>query len=132
MPPTHFLVLNLLTILILLSFVVSILPTVDRITGAPPSESQVLFAVLTNIYVLFYFFARDLNFPFDGVYQVRRSSSACNLLEAKWLIANHPLLQGEVDFETVDEGSTDISICSPGLGEFVFENDDLFVDDDVE
>jgi len=63
---------------------------------------------------------------------VRRSSSACNLLEAKWLIANHPLLQGEVDFETVDEGSTDISICSPGLGEFVFENDDLFVDDDVE
>ena len=129
LPPTHFLVLNLLTLLILLSFIISTLPTVDRATGMPPNEGSLLFAVLTNVYVLFYSFARDLNSPFEGVYQIRRSSSACHLLEAKWLIANHPLLRGEVDFETVDEGPEGVSICTPGLGEFYFENDDIFIDE---
>jgi hypothetical protein len=128
LPPTHFQVLNLLTFLILLSFVVSILPTIDRFTGSPPNESSIIFAVLTNVYILFYFFARDLNNPFDGVYQIRRSSSACNFLEAKWLIANHPLLQGQVDFEAVEEGQDGIRVCSPGLGEMIFEKDDLIVD----
>lgn len=61
--------------------------------------------------------------PISNRYQIRRSSSACNLLEAKWLIANHPLLQGEVDFEEVDEGPEGMSVCSPGLGEMIFEND---------
>lgn len=94
----------------------------------PPNEGSVLFAILTNIYILFYFFARDLNSPFDGVYQIRRSSSASNLLEAKWLIANHPLVQGKVDFEEVEEGPDGVSVCSPGLGEMIFENDELLVD----
>ena len=128
LPPTHFQVLNLLTFLILISFIVSILPTIDRFTGSPPNESSLIFAVLTNVYILFYFFAKDLNDPFDGVYQIRRSSSACNFLEAKWLIANHPLLQGEVDFEQVEEGPDGIRVCSPGLGEMIFEKDDLQVD----
>ena len=128
LPPTHFLVLNLLTLLILLSFTVSTLPIVDRSTGLPPNEGSMLFAILTNVYILFYFFAKDLNDPFDGVYQIRRSCSACHLLEAKWLIVNHPLIQGQVDFEEAEEGEDGISICTPGLGEMVFENDDLFVD----
>ncbi|CAB9530470.1 AarF domain containing kinase [Seminavis robusta] len=128
LPPTHFQVLNLLTFLIVLSYIVSILPKVDQITGSPPMEASILFAILTNIYVLFYSFARDLNNPFDGVYQIRRSSSACNFLEAKWLIANHPLLAGEVDFEEVEEGPDGVTVCSPGLGEMIFEKDDLVVD----
>ena len=132
LPPTHFAVLNSLTLLILLSYTVSTLPVVDRLTGLPPNEGSILFGILTNIYVLFYFFARDLNDPFGGVYQIRRSSSACSLLEAKWLIANHPLLQGEVDFEEVEEGPDGISVCSPGLGEMIFENDDLFIDGKVD
>ena len=133
LPPTHFQVLNLLTLLILLSYIVSILPTVDRLTGAPPSESSILFAILTNIYIVFYFFAQDLNNPFDGVYQIRRSSSACNFLEAKWLIANHPLVQGEVDFEEIEEVEEGkITICSPGLGEMIFERDDIVVDSATE
>ena len=127
LPPTHFQVLNLLTLLILLSFIVSILPTVDRYTGAPPNESSILFAILSNVYVLFYYFAQDLNNPFEGVYQIRRSSSAVNLLELKWLIANHPLTQGEVDFEEVtdDEASNGVAINSPGLGEMIFEMGDF-------
>lgn len=132
LPPTHFSVLNSLTLLILLSFTVSTLPVVDHVTGLPPNEGSILFAILSNVYVLFYFFAKDLNDPFDGVYQIRRSSSACHLLEAKWLIVNHPLLQGgEVDFEEVTEGPDGISVYSPGLGEMIFEND-LFVDGKTE
>jgi hypothetical protein len=111
-----------------MSYVVSILPTVNRITGEPPTESSILFAVLTNIYVLFYYFAADINNPFEGVYQIRRSSSACNLLEAKWLLANNPLVQGEVDFEQLEEGPDGVAICSPGIGELYFQNDDFFVD----
>lgn len=102
----------------------------DRITGAPPNESSILFAVLTNVYILFYFFAADINNPFDGVYQIRRSSSACNLLEAKWLIANHPLVEGEVDFEPLEEGPDGVAVDSPGIGELYFQNDDFFVDGD--
>lgn len=132
LPPTHFQILNLLTLLILLSFTVSILPTIDRISGAPPTESSLLFAILTNIYVLFYFFAQDLNDPFDGVYQIRRSSSASKLLETKWLIANHPLLQGEVDFEDVEEDPEGTCVWSPGLGEMCFYADELFVDGKTE
>jgi hypothetical protein len=99
LPPTHFLILNILTILILVSYTISILPTVDVHTGEPSLESSLLFGVLSTVYVLFYNFASDLNNPFRGVYQIRRSCAASHLLEAKWLIANHPLLRGEVDFE---------------------------------
>ena len=67
LPPTHFVVLNSLTLLILLSYTVSTLPVVDRATGLPPNEGSILFAILTNVYVLFYSFAKDLNNPFDGV-----------------------------------------------------------------
>lgn len=129
LPPTHFVVLNSLTLLILLSFTVSTLPAVDPVTGLPPNEGSIIFAILTNVYTLFYLFAKDLNNPFDGVYQIRRSCTACNLLEAKWLFANHPLLRGEVDFEEVEEGPDgSVIVCSPGLGEIIFEKDDLLVD----
>lgn len=131
LPPTHFFILNILTVLILLGYTISILPTVNA-TGSPSNESALLFGVLTAVYVLFYNFANDLNSPFQGVYQVRRSSIASHLLEAKWLIANHPLLRGEVDFEEVEEAACgEVLIKSPGLGDLWFEKDEIFLDSDV-
>ncbi len=123
-------ILNALTTLILLGYVVSILPTVTD--GQPSTESCFLFGFLCTVYVLFYNFIADLNNPFQGVYQVRRSSTASHLLEAKWLIANHPLLRGEVDFEQVqEEPAGNVLVRSPGLGDLKFEKDDIFPDADT-
>ena len=88
--------------------------------------------MLSTVYVLFYNFASDLNGPFDGVYQIRRSCAASHLLQIKWLIANHPLLRGEIDFEEAEEDATTVQIRCPGLGELTFDRDDLFVDNTME
>jgi len=113
--------------LILLGYCVSILPTVG-LDGVPSSESSVLFGVLFTVYVFFYSFTYDLNNPFEGVYQIRRSSAASHLLEIKWLLAKHPLVGGQVDFEEVQEGSDgDVRIRSPGLGDLWFEKEDIYL-----
>jgi hypothetical protein len=69
-----------------------------------------------------------LNDPCRGVYQIRRSGVASHLLEIKWLLVNHPLLRGEVDFEPVqDQGGIvrgDVMIRSPGLEEMWFQRED--------
>lgn len=127
LPPTHFLILNSLTSLILLGYTISILPTVDRF-GTPSNESSILFGLLCSIYVSFFNFATDLNSPFMGVYQIRRSCAASHLLEIKWLIANHPLVRGQIDFEEPEEDSDQLLVRSPGLGEFLFERDEFFLD----
>jgi len=125
LPPTHFFILSVLTMLILVGYSINILPSVDT-PGNPPNESSVLFACLFSTYVLFYNFAQDLNNPFQGVYQVRRSSTAVHLLEAKWLISNHPLLKGHVDFDEADEqGSGSVVIRTPGLGDLWFEENSV-------
>eukprot|EP00977_Amphora_coffeiformis_P009666 scaffold2227_cov168-Amphora_coffeaeformis.AAC.3 len=128
LPPTHFLVLNLVTTLILISYIISTLPTTDRL-GAPTQECSLIFGILTTTYVLFYNFASDLNEPFSGVYQVRRSTAATHMLEAKWLIANHPNTRGKIDFERAEQDDSDsVLVQTPGIGEFWFEKDDLYVD----
>lgn len=128
LPPTHFFILNVLTFLILLGYVISIIPTLDPTTRYPSNESSLLFAVLSTTYILFFNFAADLNNPFRGVYQVRRSCAASHLLEAKWLLVNHPLTRGEVDFEEVPEEDEGILIRTPGLGEMWFERSDIYID----
>ena len=71
----------------------------------------------------------DLNEPFSGVYQVRRSTAATHMLEAKWLLANHPNTRGKISFERVElDDSDSVLVQTPGIGEFWFEKDDLFVD----
>ena len=130
LPPTHFLILNLLTLLILLGYTISILPTVDR-SGNVSNESSILFGLLTTIYYVFYNFANDLNAPFDGVYQVRRSCAASHLLGLKWLLVNHPVVGGEVDFEELDEEESGILVRSPGLGDMWFERGEIFVDSKI-
>lgn len=127
LPPTHFLILYILTFLILLGYTASIIPTLDQSGGVPSNESCLLFAVLSTVYILFYNFATDLNGPFDGVYQIRRSCVASHLLQLKYFIANHPLLCGEIDFEEAEEGANGVLIRSPGLGDMWFEREDLFV-----
>ena len=123
LPPTHFFVLSVLTGLILLGYSISILPTVDPM-GRPSNESSILFAVLCAVYVLF--FASDVNQPFQGVYQIRRSSTAAHLLQTKFLIANHPLTRGEVDFDAVEEDEKTVRIRSPGLGDMKIDSSDFY------
>lgn len=53
-------------------------------------EARTVFAGLFAIYVLFFNFCNDMNDPFDGVYQIKRSSAASYLLQIKWLVANQP------------------------------------------
>jgi len=119
LPPTHF--------LILLGFTISTFPDVAS-TGNPSNESSILFSVLCSVYVLFFNFANDLNNPFMGVYQVRRSSAASHLLQTKWLIANHPSMRGKVDFEDVTGDIRDImeredlSVWTPGLGSMMLSD----------
>mmetsp|Transcript_35309 Transcript_35309/g.64730 ORF Transcript_35309/g.64730 Transcript_35309/m.64730 type:complete len:231 (-) Transcript_35309:159-851(-) len=47
----------------------------------------------------FYNFCRDMNDPFDGVYQIKRSSAAAYLMQIKWLIANQPFGK-DIKFDT--------------------------------
>lgn len=113
--------------LILLGYCVATLPTVGP-DGMPSFESSVLFGVLFTVYVFFYSFTNDLNNPFQGVYQIRRSSAASHLLMIKWLLVNHPVVRGQVDFEEVQEGPDgDVRIQSPGLGDLWFEKEDIFI-----
>jgi hypothetical protein len=131
LPPTHYFILNGLSTLILLAYATSVIPTVDGVTGNPPNESAILFAALASTYILFYNFARDLDEPFRGVYQIRRSCTASHLLEAKWVIANHPLLRGQVDFEEVQEEEDGaVMIRSPGLGDFWLERGNIYLNED--
>ena len=55
----------------------------------PPLEASLLFGLLCGTYVLAFSFALDLNRPFDGVYQVRRSAAAAHLLVTQKLLEPH-------------------------------------------
>ncbi|GMI01628.1 hypothetical protein TrVE_jg9827 [Triparma verrucosa] len=106
LPPTHFLILGLLSTLILAGFLLASLGSVgiDPITGvaSPSFESNVLFAVLTGVYTLFFNFSRDLNSPFAGVYQIRRSQTASYLIKTKRVIVAAGI---NVDFGYDDDGN---------------------------
>jgi len=98
LPPTHFLFLLILTLLSLAGFTAATLTITDA-DGKPPLESRMVFAGLTAVYVLFFNFCKDMNDPFDGVYQIKRSSAASYLLQIKWLIANQPF-GADIRFDT--------------------------------
>ena len=141
LPSTHFFVLTALTTLMLLGFIITTITSSGGNGHTPSNESAILFSFLCSVYVLLYKDAEDLNRPFEGIYQIRRSSIACSLLQIKWLLCNHPLTKGEVDFDHVDEtlkvvnGGMDLSslpleeACftgsTPGLGCRVCEMQDF-------
>jgi len=122
LPPTHFFILQALTFLLLLGYLVSVLPAVDEL-GYTPNESTILFGTLTTVYLLFFCIARDLNDLYYGVFQVRRGSSACHLLEIKKMVADHPWLSFEVSFEKVNR---EIKCFYPGLAEVWFDGEERF------
>eukprot|EP00956_Cyclotella_meneghiniana_P019592 scaffold33736_cov42-Cyclotella_meneghiniana.AAC.1 len=87
LPPTHFLLLTSLSTVSSIAFVTASLAVVDDLDN-PPEEARLLFAGLAALYVLFFNFCRDLNGPFQGVYQIKRSNAVSHLLQTKWLIVN--------------------------------------------
>ena len=97
LPPTHFFILSLLTFIILLSNVLSTLSLL--VEGEPPFESRLFFALFAMVYVIFFNFATDLDNPFGGVYQIRRSAIAANLLQIKNLLLNEPVLKDGISFD---------------------------------
>jgi len=102
LPPTHFSLLFTASAMTLLSFCLATLNAPGD--SGYPIESRILFAIQTGLYVYFYRFCEDLNDPFDGVYVIRRSSTASHLLQIKWHLVNHPLMGDEIDFdECTDE-----------------------------
>lgn len=105
LPPTHYGLLGILSGLILAAFLLSSLGSVDAVTGiADPSvESRILFSVITGVYLLFFNFSRDLNQPFEGVYQIRRSQTASSLLKTKRIITSAGLADA-VDFGYSSDG----------------------------
>lgn len=104
LPPTHFLLLTSLSVTSTIAYVVASLRVVDDLWH-PPQEASLLFAGLLALYILFFNFCRDLNGPFNGVYQIKRSNAASHLLQTKWLIVNS--LGDSVDFSAdLDEYSS--------------------------
>jgi len=97
LPPFHFSILAGLSLLIILGFTITELPTVAEY-GTTSIESSFLFSILCTIYIGFYNFSEDLNDPFRGVYQIRRSSAATSLLQTSLFITNHPMLKETVTF----------------------------------
>ncbi|GMI33911.1 hypothetical protein TrCOL_g5249 [Triparma columacea] len=106
LPPTHFGLLALLSGLILAAFILTSLGSVDMSSGManPSIESRVLFSVISGVYTLFFNFSRDLNQPFGGVYQIRRSQTASYLLKTKRIITSAGLAQ-DVNFGYGEDGS---------------------------
>lgn len=90
--------LTLLTALSLIGFTAATLTITDD-DGNVPLESRMVFAGLSAVYVLFFNFCKDMNDPFDGVYQIKRSSAASYLLQIKWLIVNQPFGK-DIKFDT--------------------------------
>jgi hypothetical protein len=103
----------------MLGYFISVLPSVEKL-GYTPIESTILFGILSTVYLLFYWFAKDLNDLYTGVFQVRRGSSASHLLEIKKIVSDHPWLRFEVNFERVNK---EVTCFYPGLAELWFEGE---------
>ena len=112
--PTHFDVMTFLCGMLLIGFALGTVATVQT-DGVPVILARLLFASLVVCYTIFYEMSFDLNRPFDGIYQLRRSGAAMHFLHIKHLVCNHPLLAGHVDFEEVavdgDDGGDGIQDC---------------------
>ena len=87
LPPTHFFLLTSLSTVSSIAFITASLAVIDDLND-PPVEARLLFAGLMALYVLFFNFCKDLNGPFQGVYQIKRSNAVSQLLQTKWLIVS--------------------------------------------
>lgn len=104
--PTHFDVMTFLSGMLLVGFALGTVATAPE-TGVPSEIARVLFAGLVVCYTIFYEMAFDLNRPFDGIYQLRRSGAAMHLLQIKQIVTTHPVLKGRVDFDVIEDDDDD-------------------------
>ena len=103
--PTHFDVMTFLCGMLLSGFSLGTVAVAQK-DGVPTELAKILFASLVVCYTLFYEMSFDLNRPFDGIYQIRRSGAAMHFLQIKHWIANDVVLSQAVDFEEVRERGT--------------------------
>lgn len=109
--PTHFEVMTFLSGMLLAGFALGTVATAS-VAGVPSETARVLFAGLVVCYTIFYEMAFDLNRPFDGIYQLRRSGAAMHLLQIKQIVTTHPVVKGKVDFEAIeDEEEGEVEGC---------------------
>ena len=80
LPQIHFNILVFLSAFQLVGFTFLVSSTLP-VSGDPSVESRLLFGVLTSFFTMAYTFACDLNQPFEGAYQVRRSAISAYLLQ---------------------------------------------------
>lgn len=108
--PTHFDVMTFLSGLLLAVFALGTVAT-SSVAGVPSETAQVLFAALVVSYTIFYEMAFDLNRPYDGIYQLRRSGAAMHLLQIKQILTTHPVVKARVDFEDIPDTTTQVDEC---------------------
>ena len=99
--PTHFDVMTFISGLLLTGFALGTVATAQTDGMLPSGISRILFSALVVSYVIFYEMSYDLNRPFDGIYQIRRSGAAMHFLQVKHAVSNHPVLRGRIVFEHV-------------------------------
>ena len=108
--PTHFDVMTFLSGLLLVGFALGTLATAAE-AGVPSETARVLFAALVVCYTIFYEMAFDLNRPFDGIYQLRRSGAAMHMLQIKQIVTTNPVLKGQVDFDAIQDDDGEVGVC---------------------
>jgi len=101
--PTHFDILTFLSGLVLVGIALGTVATAQT-NGVPTELSRVLFSALVVCYTTTYEMSYDLNRPFDGIYQIRRSGAAMHFLQIKQIVANHPILREKITFEPKHDG----------------------------
>lgn len=81
LPGIHFSILRLLALWQLVGFSVIVADNYRVGSVFPSVESRLLFCLLVGVFSLSINFAYDLNQPFEGAYQVRRSSISAYLIQ---------------------------------------------------
>lgn len=84
LPAAHFVILSIFSVLLLGAFMYGI---AQGPVSAEDPVLRVAFALFASVYLLVFTFAIDLNDPFNGNYQIRRSAINANLLSTRRLIA---------------------------------------------
>ena len=97
LPPTHFTLMSILTGVVLSGFILSAIP--ETTNGALASnEARFMFSLSSTIYVVFYSFALDLNNPYKGIYQIRRSGPSTHIYQIKRLLMDIPSIKTYLTF----------------------------------
>ena len=103
--PMHFDVMTFLSGLLLAGIALGTVATAQT-DGVPTEVSRILFSTLVVCFTTIYEMSYDLNRPFDGIYQLRRSGAATHFLQMKYTISKHPVLKDKINLDP-DRGKYD-------------------------